>query len=101
MYRHRPGFTHSHGTQVAGSNTASLKVSFSLFHQDADAYKLVVKDEISSWQQMLREHNVQDWMIILVETKNPTRGQKPKLALPRSSVADKIKNDFCSRQSDR
>ncbi|XP_071955676.1 trafficking protein particle complex subunit 10-like [Antedon mediterranea] len=67
---------------------------------DVDAYKIVVKEEISKWQQLLREKNINDWMIVLVEASNPKRGQKTKL-LPRTSVFDKIKNDFCSKQSDR
>ncbi|XP_033120524.1 trafficking protein particle complex subunit 10-like [Anneissia japonica] len=67
---------------------------------DVDAYKIVVKEEISKWQQTLKEKNISDWMIVLVEASNPKRGQKTKL-LPRTSVFDKIKNDFCSKQSDR
>ncbi|XP_071496038.1 trafficking protein particle complex subunit 10-like [Diadema antillarum] len=67
---------------------------------DADAYKVCVKNDIAAWQQSLKEHNVSDWLIVLVETANPKRGNKQKF-LPRTSVLDKIKNDFCSKQSDR
>ena len=71
-----------------------------LFFQDADAYKMCVKNDISAWQQSLKECNVSDWLIVLVETSNPKRGNKQKF-LPRTSVLDKIRNDFCSKQSDR
>ncbi|XP_030850473.1 trafficking protein particle complex subunit 10 isoform X3 [Strongylocentrotus purpuratus] len=67
---------------------------------DADAYKMCVKNDISAWQQSLKECNVSDWLIVLVETSNPKRGNKQKF-LPRTSVLDKIRNDFCSKQSDR
>nr|XP_054753567.1 trafficking protein particle complex subunit 10-like [Lytechinus pictus] len=67
---------------------------------DADAYKVCVKNDITAWQQSLKERNVSDWLIVLVETSNPKRGNKQKF-LPRTSVLDKIRNDFCSKQSDR
>ncbi|XP_033635509.1 trafficking protein particle complex subunit 10-like [Asterias rubens] len=67
---------------------------------DADAYKLVVKDGIAAWQQSLKERNITDWLIVLVETANLKRGNKTKL-LPRTSVLDKIRSDFCSKQTDR
>ncbi|XP_077870165.1 LOW QUALITY PROTEIN: trafficking protein particle complex subunit 10-like [Saccoglossus kowalevskii] len=65
---------------------------------DADTYKSELKDDIASWLHTLKQHNITDWYIVLVETDNIKN--KPKL-LPRMSVIDKIRSDFCSKQSDR
>ncbi|XP_022100695.1 trafficking protein particle complex subunit 10-like [Acanthaster planci] len=91
--------------QLAKENERTLfrKPCFHIYFTDcadADAYKLVVKDDIAAWQQSLKEHNMADWLIVLVETSNLKRGNKSKL-LPRTSVLDKIKSDFCSKQEKR
>ncbi|XP_035685725.1 trafficking protein particle complex subunit 10-like [Branchiostoma floridae] len=64
---------------------------------DVDVYKIQTKDEITLWLQKLRIYNIQDWMIVLVANSD---AKKNKL-LPRTTVIDKIKSDFCSKQADR
>ncbi|XP_038059010.1 trafficking protein particle complex subunit 10-like isoform X2 [Patiria miniata] len=91
--------------QLAKENERTLfrKPCFHIYFTDcadADAYKLVVKDDITAWQQSLKERNVSEWLIVLVETANLKRGNKSKL-LPRTSVLDKIRSDFCSKQERR
>ncbi|KAJ8026427.1 Trafficking protein particle complex subunit 10 [Holothuria leucospilota] len=66
---------------------------------DNDAYRIVTKEKIAAWMNLLKERNIVDWMIVLVEPANPRRS-KPKL-LPKHSVVDKIRNDFCGRQTER
>ncbi|PIK40553.1 hypothetical protein BSL78_22597 [Apostichopus japonicus] len=66
---------------------------------DTDAYRIVTKEKIAGWLNLLKERKIADWMIVLVEPANPRRS-KSKL-LPKFSVVDKIKNDFCGRQTER
>lgn len=51
------------------------------------------------WQSLLRLHGTLDWLVVVVESdakkKNKTN------ILPRTSIVDKIRNDFCNKQSDR
>ncbi|KAJ8315032.1 hypothetical protein KUTeg_007182 [Tegillarca granosa] len=66
--------------------------------KDLDAYKQTVKDEISEWNNALKARNIPDWLIVVVisdESKVKTK------LLPRSSVIDKVKNDFCNKLPDR
>lgn len=62
-------------------------------------YKATVKDEIIKWQNVLKVYSSMDWLIVVVECdakkKNKTN------ILPRTSIVDKIRNDFCNKQSDR
>ncbi|XP_010217051.1 PREDICTED: trafficking protein particle complex subunit 10 [Tinamus guttatus] len=66
---------------------------------DTEAYKATVKDDITKWQNILKAHSSVDWLIVVVESdakkKNKTN------ILPRTSIVDKIRNDFCNKQSDR
>lgn len=65
---------------------------------DLDSYKQSVRDDLLDWQAELKAKNIPDWMIVVVildESK-----VKSKL-LPRSSVIDKVRNDFCSKQPER
>uniref|UniRef100_A0A8C7EDZ2 Trafficking protein particle complex subunit 10 n=1 Tax=Nothoprocta perdicaria TaxID=30464 RepID=A0A8C7EDZ2_NOTPE len=66
---------------------------------DTEAYKAAVKDDITKWQNVLKAHGSVDWLIVVVESdakkKNKTN------ILPRTSIVDKIRNDFCNKQSDR
>uniref|UniRef100_A0A3B3RF46 Trafficking protein particle complex subunit 10 n=1 Tax=Paramormyrops kingsleyae TaxID=1676925 RepID=A0A3B3RF46_9TELE len=66
---------------------------------DTEAYKASVKEDIVRWQSLLRLHSTLDWLIVVVESdakkKNKTN------ILPRTSIVDKIRNDFCNKQSDR
>ncbi|XP_077981439.1 trafficking protein particle complex subunit 10-like [Glandiceps talaboti] len=65
---------------------------------DAETYRAEVKDDIAAWLQVLKQFNIPDWFIVVVETDKIKKGNKPKL-LPRTSVIDKIRSDFCSKQS--
>nr|XP_028583150.1 trafficking protein particle complex subunit 10 [Podarcis muralis] len=66
---------------------------------DTEVYKATVKDDITKWQNVLKVHSSMDWLIVVVECdakkKNKTN------ILPRTSIVDKIRNDFCNKQSDR
>ena len=56
-----------------------------------------MKDEIAEWLSVLKSKDSTDWMIIVVVYDE----NKVKTKLLRSSVFDKIKTDFCSKQPDR
>ena len=60
-------------------------------------YKSLVKEEIGEWLAVLKSKDSTDWMIIVVVYDE----SKVKTKLLRSSVFDKIKTDFCSKQPDR
>ena len=60
-------------------------------------YKSLVKEEIAEWLAVLKSKDSTDWMIIVVVYDE----SKVKTKLLRSSVFDKIKTDFCSKQPDR
>ena len=60
-------------------------------------YKALVKEEIAEWLSVLKSKDSTDWMIIVVIYDE----SKVKTKLLRSSVFDKIKTDFCSKQPDR
>ncbi|XP_020851560.1 trafficking protein particle complex subunit 10 isoform X4 [Phascolarctos cinereus] len=66
---------------------------------DTEVYKATLKDDITKWQNVLKAHSSVDWLIVVVESdakkKNKTN------ILPRTSIVDKIRNDFCNKQSDR
>uniref|UniRef100_A0AAY4BY36 Trafficking protein particle complex subunit 10 n=1 Tax=Denticeps clupeoides TaxID=299321 RepID=A0AAY4BY36_9TELE len=66
---------------------------------DTEVYKASVKDDMLRWQSTLRHHGTQDWLIVVVETDGKKKN-KTNL-LPRTSIMDKIRNDFCNKQSDR
>lgn len=57
-----------------------------------------VKDEIDSWLKTLQSYGVTDWMILIVETIDI---KKTKNILPRTTVLDKIRLDFASKNGDR
>ena len=65
--------------------------------QDVDTYKSMVKDEIAEWIAGLKSCNISDWMIIVVVYDE----SKVKSKLLRTSVIDKVKSDFCAKQTDR
>lgn len=68
------------------------------FLQDVDVYKASVRDSIDTWLKTLAQHNVQDWMIVLVETYDIKKSNK---LLPRTTVLDKVRSDFASKHGDR
>ncbi|KAJ1112124.1 hypothetical protein NDU88_000392 [Pleurodeles waltl] len=66
---------------------------------DTEVYKASTKDDISKWQNILKTHSTVDWLIVLVE--NEAKKKNKTNILPRTSIVDKIRNDFCNKQSDR
>ncbi|XP_044735186.1 trafficking protein particle complex subunit 10 isoform X2 [Chrysoperla carnea] len=65
---------------------------------DIEAYKNTVKEELESWIKELNQRNINDWMIVVVETIDAKRENK---LLPRTTVLDKIRADFATKQGDR
>ncbi|KAK2162700.1 hypothetical protein LSH36_93g03036, partial [Paralvinella palmiformis] len=73
-----------------------------LFHTywldcDLDRYKSEVKGEISDWLMNLKDDNINDWLIVIVVNDE----SKVKTKILRTSVYDKVKSDFCGKNSDR
>ena len=60
-------------------------------------YKSTVKEDIADWLATLKRMNVSDWMIIVIVHEE----SKVKATLLRTSVLDKVKSDFCNKQTDR
>lgn len=56
---------------------------------------------MASWMSELSGNEIYDWLIIVVTGEGSSRSVKPKLTLPRSSLADKIKSDFCSKSPEK
>ncbi|KAL3882131.1 hypothetical protein ACJMK2_028502 [Sinanodonta woodiana] len=73
---------------------------FHIFWTDCDleSYKQTVREEMAEWCSGLKNHNIPDWLIVVVVTDETK--VKSKL-LPRSSVIDKVRSDFCGKQPDR
>lgn len=69
-----------------------------IYIQDLDAYKQTTREELVEWTSALKRKNIPDWLIVVVSTDESKL--KSKL-LPRSSVFDKIKSDFCNKTPDR
>ncbi|KRG01677.1 trafficking protein particle complex subunit 10 isoform X1 [Drosophila mojavensis] len=65
---------------------------------DIDTYKATIREEIDSWLKLLSSYGISDWMILLVETLDM---RKTKNLLPRTTVLDKIRLDFGSKNDDR
>jgi len=65
--------------------------------QDLDRYKSEVKGEISDWLMNLKDDNINDWLIVIVVNDE----SKVKTKILRTSVYDKVKSDFCGKNSDR
>ncbi|XP_053994215.1 trafficking protein particle complex subunit 10 [Hylaeus volcanicus] len=65
---------------------------------DVDTYKASVRDDIDNWLKMLMQYQIQDWMIVIVETYDIKKTNK---LLPRTTVLDKIRSDFASKNGDR
>lgn len=70
---------------------------FNVF-QDIESYKTTTKDDIEAWFKILTKYNITDWLIVLVETYDIRKTNK---LLPRTTVLDKIRNDFGSKHGDR
>lgn len=69
-----------------------------IYIQDLDTYKQTTREELVEWTSALKRKNIPDWLIVVVSTDESKL--KSKL-LPRSSVFDKIKSDFCNKTPDR
>ncbi|XP_028992133.1 trafficking protein particle complex subunit 10 [Betta splendens] len=67
---------------------------------DTEVYKTSVKEDMLRWQNSLRLHGSADWVIIVVETNDTKKKNKTNI-LPRASIVDKIRSDFCNKQNDR
>ena len=65
--------------------------------QDFDEYKTGTKDKIANWIELLKSHDIFDWLIVVVVNEET----KVKSKILRTSVIDKVKNDFCSKTLDR
>ncbi|XP_037948479.1 trafficking protein particle complex subunit 10 [Teleopsis dalmanni] len=65
---------------------------------DIDAYKASTRLEIENWLKTLTSFGITDWMILLVETLDT---RKTKNLLPRTTVLDKIRLDFATKNDDR
>lgn len=70
-----------------------------IMHQDTETYKASVKEDMQRWQSVLRLHGSSDWLIVVVESDGKKKNKTN--ILPRTSIMDKIRNDFCNKQSDR
>ncbi len=57
----------------------------------------MVRDEINEWMTVLKARNISDWLIVVVVYDE----SKVKSKLLRTSVVDRVKSDFCSKNSDR
>jgi hypothetical protein len=63
-------------------------------------YRNGTKDGLQSWLNLVKGGvGVREWLVILVEPPDSRKGGG-KL-IPRSSVLDKIKNDFAQKQTER
>lgn len=67
--------------------------------QDTETYKASVKEDMQRWQSVLKLHSSADWLIVVVESDGKKKNKTN--ILPRTSIMDKIRNDFCNKQSDR
>ncbi|XP_046398628.1 trafficking protein particle complex subunit 10 [Ischnura elegans] len=65
---------------------------------DVDVYKASVRDDIEAWLKALSQHSIRDWMIVIVETPELKKTNK---LIPRTTVLDKIRSDFASKNADR
>ncbi|XP_054740507.1 trafficking protein particle complex subunit 10 [Anastrepha obliqua] len=65
---------------------------------DLDTYKTTAHEEIKNWLKQLTAYGISDWMILLVETLDV---RKAKNLLPRTTVLDKIRQDFATKNDDR
>ncbi|CAG9764493.1 unnamed protein product [Ceutorhynchus assimilis] len=75
-----------------------------LFHtywtecSDVDVYKSTIREDIENWIKELNSRETSDWLIVVVENYD---GKKSKQLIPRTTVLDKIRNDFALKQGDR
>ncbi|XP_078485701.1 trafficking protein particle complex subunit 10-like [Ciona intestinalis] len=68
---------------------------------DVDLYRSSIREEISSWINLLSSHKAAEWIIVIVASDVLSRLTKAKLQLPRTSIADKVKAEFCPKNPER
>ena len=56
-----------------------------------------MKEDIAEWLAILKRMHVADWMIVVIVHEE----SKVKATLLRTSVLDKVKSDFCNKQTER
>lgn len=66
--------------------------------QDVETYKSSVRDSVQAWVTELRQHTINDWMVVVVGAPDAKKTNK---LLPRTSVLDKMKADFGGKQAER
>ncbi len=69
-----------------------------MVEQDVDTYKASVRENIQAWFTQIKQVEHSDWLIILVETSDSKKSNK---ILPRTTVLDKVKNDFGGKTTER
>jgi hypothetical protein len=57
-----------------------------------------VRENIQAWFTQVKQVECSDWLIILVETSDSKKSNK---ILPRTTVLDKVKNDFGGKTTER
>lgn len=72
-------------------------VIFLNIFKDMDSYKKKVRDDVFMWQSALKALTILDWLIIVVVHDD----NKVKTKILRTSVYDKVKSEFGSRNSNR
>lgn len=60
---------------------------------EQDTYKNTNRDELCSWINKLRENNVNEWLVVVLEPSD-RKLNKSKLLSTRTSAVDKVKADF-------
>ncbi|XP_018494809.2 trafficking protein particle complex subunit 10 [Galendromus occidentalis] len=68
---------------------------------DSDEYRSTVKQEIMVWMADLKGKSQWDWFIVVVEDNSRKTPAKTTSKLLKSTVWDKIRNDFPSKNIDR
>ncbi|XP_013186203.2 trafficking protein particle complex subunit 10 isoform X2 [Amyelois transitella] len=64
---------------------------------DVEYYKTTLREEVEAWFKHLESLGITDWMVVLVETYDIRKSNK---LLPRTTVLDKIKGDFSTKQTE-
>lgn len=80
------------------SQLQRILIYVSLIKQDVDTYKANVRESIQTWFTQIKQVECSDWLIVLVETSDSKKSNK---ILPRTTVLDKVKNDFGGKTTER
>ena len=54
---------------------------------------------MGQWLSILKTNNNPDWLVVVVEGTDASK--KANKLLPRATVVDRIKSDFCAKHPDR